>query len=183
MVPSILGSAGYPFVKRCSNYPQVVLGFCLAWGVVVGALSMGMRVFDADGFDWALVSLFVACVLWTVVYDSVYARLDRDDDVKNGVGSVAVAFGERLYALLWVLLVFIAVSLTMCGVLADLRIWYFLVSVGGATMSLGVMLLQVDLEDRDDCTWFFINGFWYVAVSISGGLALEYALPVGLKLR
>ncbi|KAK7190101.1 4-hydroxybenzoate hexaprenyltransferase [Paraphaeosphaeria sporulosa] len=92
----IVVTAYYPFSKRHSNYPQFVLGFCIAYGVVVGALSTGIVPITAWGglfsVDPQLLSLFLAILFWTVIFDTVYAHLDVHSDALMGVGSTAMRF-------------------------------------------------------------------------------------------
>lgn len=88
-----LGPAAlYPYVKRHSNYPQLVLGVAFAWGVPVAWVAGGGEV------NWAALLFFVGTWCWIVSYDTQYAMSDRSDDVLAGVGSTAIGFGphERL---------------------------------------------------------------------------------------
>lgn len=89
-IPNTIATAYYPFSKQHSNYPQFVLGFCIAYGVVVGALAMGIVPVTAwrGGLlvDPELLPLFLAIFFWTVIFDTVYAHLDVHIDVLMGVG-------------------------------------------------------------------------------------------------
>ena len=78
----------YPFAKRYTHLPQVVLGAAFSWGIV-------MAWAEADGtlkIDAFL--MFIASLLWIVAYDTQYAMVDRDDDLKIGVKSTAILFGK-----------------------------------------------------------------------------------------
>ncbi|MGH6867859.1 MAG: 4-hydroxybenzoate octaprenyltransferase [Methylocella sp.] len=80
----------YPFVKRVSSWPQVVLGWAFAWGALVGwAAAVG-------SLALAPLLLYLGAVFWTIGYDTIYAVQDIEDDALAGIGSTARLFGERL---------------------------------------------------------------------------------------
>ncbi|MGJ8691764.1 MAG: 4-hydroxybenzoate octaprenyltransferase [Thalassotalea sp.] len=79
----------YPFMKRFTHLPQVVLGAAFSWGMIMAfAQTLG----HIPPAAWLL---FVANLTWTVAYDTMYAMVDRDDDIKIGVKSTAILFGEH----------------------------------------------------------------------------------------
>lgn len=84
---ALLVAASYPFMKRFTHYPQVVLGAAYSWGILM--------VFTATSaqLPWYAWLLFFANVLWTVAFDTYYAMSDREDDLKVGIKSTAIAFG------------------------------------------------------------------------------------------
>jgi 4-hydroxybenzoate polyprenyltransferase len=86
--------AAYPFMKRITWWPQVWLGLTFNWGVLVGYASVMGRL------DWQALWLYLACVCWTIGYDTVYAQQDIEDDALVGVKSTARLFGDR--ARFWV---------------------------------------------------------------------------------
>lgn len=86
--------AAYPFMKRITWWPQVWLGLTFNWGVLVGYAAVMGRL------DWAALWLYLACVCWTIGYDTIYAQQDIEDDALVGVKSTARLFGDRARA--WV---------------------------------------------------------------------------------
>jgi 4-hydroxybenzoate polyprenyltransferase len=100
--------AAYPFMKRITWWPQVWLGLTFNWGVLVGyAAVMG-------ALDWPAVWLYLACVCWTIGYDTIYAQQDIEDDALVGVKSTARLFGDR--ARLWVSLFYgVSTALAFTG--------------------------------------------------------------------
>ena len=78
----------YPFVKRWSNLPQFVLGSAFAMSIPM-AFSASLGFVPSNAW-W----IFLASILWTIVYDTIYAMSDRDDDIKIGVKSTAILFGK-----------------------------------------------------------------------------------------
>ncbi len=175
-VPGILGWAYYPYAKLHTFWPQAVLGFCLSWGIVMGSLSLGLQptVFEAGRVDVTTILLFIASTCWTMIYDSVYAFQDIQDDVILGVGSMAVLFKYRIKPVLYILAIVIGICLGVLGHGEQMGLLYYLVGVAGTTLFLTLMIFKVDLRDSGSCWWWFSNGFWYAGGSIIGGLLLEY---------
>jgi len=125
-IASLALVAIYPFMKRLTYWPQVVLGLTFKWGALVGWTS-------AQGsLMWPAVTLYAGCVLWTVAYDTIYAHQDKEDDLALGLKSTAIRFGDAtpqwltgLYGgalVLWVTAalmagagVFTLLALAICG--------------------------------------------------------------------
>ena len=181
-LPSIIIWTYYPWAKVHTNFPQLVLGICLAWGIIMGSLAIGMEPFAVetarDGvrvrLDYSTLCLFSAGVLWTMIYDTVYAHQDLEDDIKVGIKSMAVLFRDRTRPVLWLLLTCMAALLLACGRLGEMGVVYYIGAVGGAVMSLGMMIARVDLRNSESCWWWFSNGFWLPGGFISTGLFMEY---------
>ncbi|OCT52470.1 prenyltransferase [Cladophialophora carrionii] len=186
--PGVVSWTYYPFAKRHFDVPQAVLGVCLAWGVVMGCLAAGMRPVAMTAaesvpaspvwsvsVDWSAMCLFGACVLWSVIYDSVYAHQDRDDDIKFGIKSLAVLCRGWMKEVLWALLGMMALLLVICGVTAELSVWFYGLGVGGSFVALATMIYRVQLGESASCWWWFGKGFWWVGFAISGGLLAELA--------
>ena len=79
----------YPFMKRITYWPQLVLGLIFSWGVLITSAEL----FGKIKLDYCL--LYLACIFWTLSYDTIYAYQDRQDDIKNNVKSTAVLLGEK----------------------------------------------------------------------------------------
>ena len=181
-LPSVIAWTYYPWAKLHTNFPQIVLGICLGWGIFIASLAVGMHALGlGDGeqsastrMSYSTLCLFAACVLWTMIFDTVYGFQDLEDDVKAGIGSMAVRYRDDGKRVLWVLLILMTALLTACGTLGGLGMLYFIVAVGGTIGSLGTMVAQVDLKSSGSCWWWFSNGFWYTGGFIASGLLLEY---------
>ncbi|KAF2238876.1 UbiA prenyltransferase [Viridothelium virens] len=183
--PGILAWTYYPWAKKHMNAPQVVLGFCLAWGIIMGSVALGANPFNTGLLDrskpyvnLSALCLFLANIVWTIIYDTIYAHQDLEDDVKAGIKSLAVLFRDQTKLLLWPLLALMAALLIECGRVSDMGIPYYGVAVGGSVLSLGSMIALVDLTKTESCWWWFGNGFWYAGGFIAGGLLMEYVLDV-----
>lgn len=179
-LPSIVGSMYYPWAKRHTNAPQLVLGLCLAWGIPMGSLALAKECLGFDtkscrfSVDPAATCLFLASVLWTMIYDTIYAHQDLKDDVQAGIKSLAVLYRGRTKTLLWRLLVLMAVLQMAAGWLSGTSLLFYVIAVGGSTISLGLMIRRVDLQRTESCWWWFGTGFWYAGGSIAAGLFAEY---------
>ncbi|KAI0468868.1 prenyltransferase [Xylaria cf. heliscus] len=173
VLPTILGTTYYPWAKRHTYFPQVVLGFCLAWGIIAGCAAVGAV---EPWKDMGALCLVMATILWTVTYDTIYACQDIKDDVLIGVKSTAVLFGDHTKTMLWVIVGLEGISLVAYGWLTMLGIWYYAITVVGSLVSLAVMVSCVQLDDQSSCWWWFSCGFWFVGLSITCGLLIEYVM-------
>ncbi|KAI1391741.1 UbiA prenyltransferase family-domain-containing protein [Hypoxylon trugodes] len=172
-VPSVLTATYYPYAKRHTYLPQVVLGFCLAWGVVTGSASLGLK---QPWDSRPRMCLVLACTIWTVIYDTIYAHIDVPEDLRLGLKSTAVLFRHHLKSFLWSLLGCMAVLLHCCGVLSDLGLLYFIIAEGSSIVYIGLMIYRVELNSETSCYRWFSMGFWVPGFAIAFGLIGEYLL-------
>lgn len=115
-------------------------------------------------------------MLWTVIYDTIYAYQDYEHDIKLGVKSTAVLFGEWGKPVLWLLSNCMVVLVCISGRLADMGYLYYVFAVAGTFGSLNFMMANVNLKSAESCHWWFVYGFWGPALSLPVGLFLEYFL-------
>lgn len=168
----------YPFAKRVTHYPQVVLGFPFAWAVPVACSALGVEAFSPTN-RVATTALFAANVLWTIIYDTIYAHQDAAADVAAGVKSMAVRFGPRTKLLASALSVLQFGLLVIVGVQAGFGPLYFAGSCVGAALGMARMLVKVNLGDPASCAWFFRHGFFEVGGCMVGGLVAQYLVRLG----
>ena len=156
----------YPFTKRFLSTPQFVLGVAFAWGVPMAfAATLG----DVPRLGWLL---FLSAVIWVVVYDTQYAMTDRVDDLKVGVRSTAILFGDLDRAFVAGLQLLLLASLVLVGRGAKLGAWYY----GGLVAAAAFALYQTYLiRDRDggQCFRAFLNNAW-LGGAVFCGIALDY---------
>ena len=156
----------YPFTKRFFSAPQFVLGIAFAWGVPMAfAAELGM----VPRLGWLV---FLAALIWVIVYDTQYAMADRDDDEGIGVRSTAILFGDLDRVVVGALQVLLLVTLHLVGRDAGLGAWYW----GGlAAAALFGVYQQYLLRDREPghCFRAFANNAWFGA-SVFCGIALDY---------
>ncbi|KAI1147616.1 UbiA prenyltransferase family-domain-containing protein [Nemania diffusa] len=181
-LPSIFLLALYPFAKRFTDFPQTILGIQVGIGFFLGAAAIDDGCFkDISSFAalrsnrniQAMIAFYLANACWTVVYDTVYAQQDVEDDLKAGVRSIAVKFRGRTRALLWGVSSIVVAMLLASGSLQNFGYGYITVTCGGTMTSLSYMLSTIDFTAPTECAWWFRNGTWFVGSSISGGLILE----------
>ncbi len=110
----------YPLVKRVSHLPQVFLGIAFGWGAVMAWSAV------RGGIDAAGELIFVANIFWSTAYDTIYALMDKEDDLKIGVKSTAILFGDRVYLVLTLLYIGLTVILAAAGVAAGMGGFYHL---------------------------------------------------------
>ncbi len=134
----------YPFVKRVSHWPQVVLGLAFNWGALMGWSAVLGRL------DLAPLVLYAGAVCWTIGYDTIYAHQDREDDGLLGVKSTALRFGSAtkpwltiLYSLAWL-------AITASGIMAGAGL-AFLLGMTGAAVQLGWQVASLDMDDPENC--------------------------------
>jgi 4-hydroxybenzoate polyprenyltransferase len=156
----------YPFTKRFLSTPQFVLGVAFSWGVPMAfAATMG----DVPRVGWLL---FLSTMIWVVVYDTQYAMTDRADDLKVGVRSTAILFGDLDRAFIAGLQALLLVSLVLVGRSAELGLWYY----GGLAVAALLSLYQSYLiKDRDIVQSFraFLNNAW-LGGAVFAGIVLDY---------
>lgn len=157
----------YPFMKRYTYMPQVFLGTAFAWSV---PMAFAAQTGTVPTIAWLV---FSATVLWTVAYDTMYAMVDREDDLRIGVKSTAILFADADRFVIGVLQATVVITLVMIGHHLDLGLWYFL----GVVVAAGLAVYQQRLiRDRSPAGCFkaFLNNNWFGA-AIFVGLCLDFA--------
>lgn len=160
-------AALYPFMKRYTYLPQVFLGAAFAWAV---PMAFAAELESLPPIVWLI---FTATVLWTVAYDTIYAMIDREDDLKIGVKSTAILFGQADRAIIASLQVMVILALCLIGDQAKLGQFYFLSIVAAAILFVYQQHL-IRLRYREECFKAFLNNNW-VGMVVFFGLALDVA--------
>ena len=164
-------AALYPFMKRYTNLPQVVLGAAFGWAVPMAFAAI------TGGVPREAWLLFVATVLWTTAYDTMYGMVDREDDLKIGVKSTAILFGESDRLIIGILQALALGALALAGAAASLDGYYYF----GLALAAGLALYQQYLiRDRqpEACFKAFLNNQWFGAAVFSG-IVLAYLAGAG----
>jgi 4-hydroxybenzoate polyprenyltransferase len=161
-------AASYPFMKRYTHLPQFYLGAAFGWGVPMAfAAQTGNLPADA----WIV---FGATLCWAVAYDTAYAMVDRDDDLRIGVKSTAILFGRADRLMIGLFHALTLVLLVWAGARAGLGLTYYI----GLLLAAGLAGWQQWLmrtRARDACFSAFLNNNRFGAV-IFAGLAMDYLL-------
>lgn len=156
----------YPFVKRYTHLPQLYLGVAFGWAVPMAFAAQNGNV---PVVAWLLLA---AVVLWALAYDTMYAMVDREDDIQIGVKSTAVLFGKADRAIIAVVQVILLMLLTFLGQHIGLGRYYYF----GLTAAALLALYQQHLirnRDPQHCFQAFLNNNWFGA-AIFVGIALDY---------
>ncbi len=167
-VVAVLLTALYPFMKRVTHFPQLVLGAAFGWAVPMAFTAIGGGV---PALAWWL---FAATLVWALIYDTQYAMVDRDDDLKVGIKSTAILFGRWDRAIIALLQLLMLALLLWVGYLSGRGVWF----AGGIGLAALLFVYQQYLirgRERGPCFEAFLNNnFFGMAVFI--GLVLDYAL-------
>ncbi len=159
-------AATYPFMKRHTYLPQVYLGLAFGWAVPMAfAAQTGTVPVEA----WLLL---IATVLWATAYDTMYAMVDRPDDIKIGVKSTAILFGDADRLIIGIIQALMIVVLVLVGSRLDMGWPYY---AGLAVAAALMAYQQVLIRDRDGmkCFQAFLNNHW-VGMAIFAGIAGHY---------
>jgi 4-hydroxybenzoate polyprenyltransferase len=155
----------YPFMKRYTHLPQVVLGAAFSWAIPMAFMASQQHV---PAIAWWL---FAANLIWTVAYDTMYAMVDRDDDLKLGVKSTAVLFGEQDRLIIALLNMTFVIIMALIFSSKNVNLYAF---IGLALASCFLVYQQklIQLRGREECFKAFLNNH-YVGLLIFLGLALS----------
>jgi 4-hydroxybenzoate polyprenyltransferase len=167
---SIVGAilaVSYPFFKRFFPLPQFYLGVAFTWGVPMA--------FNAETGSIARVAwiIFFAGIIWAAIYDTMYAMVDREDDLKIGVKSSAIVFGDMDKLIIGMLQALMLFTLYLAGKNMLFGYWYNMGLVGAAVF---FAYQQWLIRDRrpEGCFKAFLNNH-YVGYAVFIGIFLEYA--------
>ena len=158
----------YPFFKRWTHFPQVVLGLAFGWGIPMAFAAENGYLVPAA---WLIL---VINVVWSVIYDTLYAMVDREDDISIGLKSTAILFGSHDLTILRLLKLLMIALLVWLGMWLQLS-WPWFVGVAAASVLFAWQQYQVRNRDRDACFKAFLNNNW-VGVAIWSGLLATYVL-------
>lgn len=163
-------AASYPFVKRYTHLPQVYLGAAFGWSI---PMAFAAQTGEVPAVAWVM---FFANLFWAVAYDTAYAMMDREDDLKVGVKSTAILFGiwdRHMIALAHMIAL---VLLIKAGTMAGLGTFFYL----GLAVAAGLAVYQQKLIHKRDpklCFRAFLNNSWFGA-AIFSGLVLNYMVQL-----
>lgn len=192
----------YPLLKRCTNYPQVYLGFALSYAIFLVAAMAGKDplapLFDPSSSSSSSSSsdlsarlttvaesplarsagyLYFAGTLWSVIVDTIYAHQDYPDDLKAGIKGLAVRLGRKgTKPACYIAGAVQIFCLVKAGRLGGFGEAYYAISCGLTALALVWMIAVVDLENSDSCAWAFGNGNNYVGTAMTVGLMADFVL-------
>ncbi|WP_226467282.1 4-hydroxybenzoate octaprenyltransferase [Luteimonas panaciterrae] len=164
-------AASYPYLKRYTHLPQVYLGMSFGWGIPMAFAAVQGTV---PAVAWVL---YAANILWSTAYDTWYAMVDREDDLRAGAKSTAILFGRFDLVIQGVLYALVFLALALVGWRAELGVYYWTgLAVAAALVVYEFVLVRH--RDREACFRAFLHNHW-VGLAIFAGIALDYLLGAG----
>lgn len=156
----------YPFMKRVTYLPQAFLGLAFAWSI---PMTFAAQTNTVPEIAWLI---FITTVLWAVVYDTMYAMVDKENDIKIGIKSTAILFDDADRIIIGSIQLMILFSQLLIGAKLDLGRYYY---AGIAIASLLSIYQQYLIKDRipENCFRAFLNNQWY-GMAVFAGLYLNY---------
>jgi len=161
-------AAIYPFSKRFTHLPQVFLGAAFSWAV---PMAFAAQVDAVPPVAWLV---FTVNVIWTVMYDTIYAMADKPEDLEIGVKSTAILFGDHDRHMVALLQVMTAAGFVLMGTRAGLG-WIYGLGVALAMILFGYQQFLIHDRQQSLCFRAFLNNAW-VGMLIFVGIALDFAL-------
>ncbi len=161
-------AASYPFTKRFFVMPQAYLGIAFGFGI---PMAFAAQTGNVPALAWWLL---LANIFWTIAYDTEYAMVDRDDDIKIGIKTSALLFGRYDVAAVMFCYLALLVMLTIIGKTIGLGWPYWL----GITVAASISLYHYTLirhRDRTQCFKAFVHNNW-LGAAVFAGLAMNYAI-------
>jgi len=156
----------YPFMKRYTYLPQVYLGAAFGWAV---PMAFAAQTGGVPKVGWLL---FVATILWATAYDTMYAMVDREDDVKIGVKSTAILFGDADRLIIAVVQALLLLALVLAGQVVELGGYYYFGLLLAAALAVYQQYL-IRAREPKECFQAFLNNNWFGA-AVFGGICLDY---------
>ncbi len=164
---AVLLTAVYPFMKRYTHLPQIVLGMAFAWSV---PMAYAAQTGTVHKVAWLI---YVITVVWAVIYDTMYAMVDREDDLKIGVKSTAILFGDADKLIIFVLQLMMFLGLVLLGQQTTLSTLYYLSLLVAAGFAVYQQYL-IRHREPARCLQAFLNNNG-LGAAIFVGIALDYA--------
>ena len=156
----------YPFLKRFTHLPQLWLGVAFSWGI---PMAFAAETGAVPALAWLLLA---ANLFWVLAYDTIYAMVDRDDDIAVGIRSTAILFGKFDWIVVFASQMIALVLLCFVWAKLGLSLWFFV----GWACALAFALYELALyigRQRERCFQAFVNNNWF-GVSIFCGIVLGF---------
>ncbi|NVN85148.1 MAG: 4-hydroxybenzoate octaprenyltransferase [Rhodopseudomonas sp.] len=170
-IASLIIVAAYPFMKRITYWPQVVLGLAFSWGALMGFAVTLARI------DVAALFLYAGSIAWVIGYDTIYAHQDSEDDLLIGIKSTALLFGARTTP---ALMAFYGLAVALIGaalMLADAR-WPAWLGLAMFAAHLAWQIARLDIRDTARCLRLFKSNR-DAGLLLAAGLLVDAALRAG----
>ncbi len=155
--------ASYPLMKRITYYPQIFLGLTFNFGILMSSLAMIKTI------NLSILLLYFSAIIWTVIYDTIYAFQDIEDDLRFGIKSTAIKFQKQPKEILNLLCLVMLFGLILCGLSANFKLGYFFVIL----LSCSTLIAQIKKCDlRQNSLALFKANIWI-------GVGIVFAILIG----
>jgi 4-hydroxybenzoate polyprenyltransferase len=158
----------YPFMKRYTYLPQFFLGLTFGWAI---PMAFAAQTGSVPQIAWLLL---IANILWSVVYDTMYAMVDRKDDLKIGVKSTAILFDDADRVIIGIIQALVLLTLIMTGKQAQLGVYYY-ISLAIASCFFIYQLRLIWGRKPEQCMQAFLNNNWF-GLTVFLGLFLDFIM-------
>ena len=152
----------YPFLKRVTHLPQVWLGLAMNWGII---MAYSAQTGSLESNIWLL---YAGTICWTVAYDTFYAMVDRDDDLRLGVKSIAILFGDQDRLMTGLLQGLAIIAFFLVGHRFNLGLAYQCISLGGISLLFIYQQYLIRGRERALCFRAFLNNRWVGLLLFAG---------------
>lgn len=162
-VASLIPVALYPLAKRFTRFPQIVLGVVFNWGALMGWAAV------TNQLSWAAIWLWLGGTAWTLIYDTIYAHQDKNDDMAIGLKSTAITFGENTKIILAVVSLLMGVFLMIAANLSHHGLVLYIAIILMVIFHI-IQLIRLDINNPVQCLtafkqaryagWLLLAGIW-----------------------
>ena len=162
----------YPFIKRFTSIPQFILGAAFGWTV---PMAFAAQTEQTPPLAWLV---FGTALIWAIIYDTFYAMADREDDLKLGVKSTAILFGNADLCIIGGLQILMLVALVFIGNMAELSTWYYT-----SIVITGILMIYHQWIARDRHSSNCFNAFLhnqYIGMTMFIGIVLHYTFNTSI---
>ncbi|XP_066149264.1 4-hydroxybenzoate polyprenyltransferase, mitochondrial [Euwallacea fornicatus] len=165
----------YPLMKRFTYWPQLVLGLTFNWGTLLGFSAV-------QGYiDLSIcLPLYCAGICWTIIYDTIYAHQDREDDLKVGIKSTAIKFKEDTKVWLTGFSMIMGSSLVYLGIINS-QTWPYYGATTLVAAHLAYQIISLNINNPADCSKKFISNTWVGFILFCGIVLGNYLKPVKVE--
>ena len=161
-------AATYPFMKRYTYLPQPYLGAAFGWAI---PMAFAAQTGEVPIVAWLM---FIAVILWATAYDTMYAMVDRKDDLRIGVKSTAILFGDADRVIIGLIQLTLILVLVLVGQQLEFGLYYYL-GVAVATGLAGYQQYLIYKRQPEKCFRAFLNNNWF-GIAVFGGIVGQYYL-------
>ncbi len=158
---ALILAATYPLMKRITYYPQIFLGLAFNFGILMSGFAL------LEHIDFSFIILYFTAIIWTLIYDTIYAYQDIEDDLKIGVKSTAIKFSNNPKRILLSLTLLMFFSISYLGFRESFELGFFIINFA-ALFLLAQKIANCDFKNPQNCLAVFKANFWIGSLILIG---------------